>query len=734
MRRNNLRVQFLLVLVVLSLSQFVSAQNTIHVPGDQATIQEAINVANPGDTVLVAPGTYSENLNFSGKAITVTSSGGAAQTIIDGSAKAPVVIFNTGEGLKSVLNGFTIQNGSTLNTPFEGAGISINSASPTIINNVIQNNSGCTGGGMAVQFSSALIQGNTITNNNDFACSGGDGAGIYVGGSGSAQIIGNVITNNSATNGGAGGGIALFAAGTPTLRNNIIYGNAAGGVSPATQGGGIWIVNQSDALIVQNLIYNNSAQQGSGIYFLVPSGDVGPTLVNNSIVGASGGTQGSAVYAAGFDSQVRFFNNLLIGAAGINAVYCDGLYQPQPPTFTNNDAFSSGATGFAGTCVSSGGQNGNISADPLFVNPASDFHLQSGSPAIDAGTNSAPNLQQTDISGNLRIADGNNDCVSTVDLGVYELQRTANVSFSTNSLSFGNQLIGTSSGGHPVTLTNTGGACFQFSSVQITGDFSQGNNCPSAGVLGGTSCTYTVVFTPTTAGARSGALIVNGTDGITSSNLNVNLTGTGVGPQPAISLSPSSLSFGNQVVGTSSVPQAVTVTSTGNVALMISGISVSAAFSQTNNCPASLAPNATCTISVTFGPASAGVQAGTLNVSDNASGSPQTATLTGIGVDFSIGVNPTSATIKHGQSANFNVSVSPVGGAFNSAVSLSCSGLPISVACGFSPTSVTPGSQGATSIMTISTNGKTVRGSFNVVITGTSGSDSHSATLALTVN
>jgi parallel beta-helix repeat protein len=211
------------------------------VPGDQATIQGAINAGNPGDTVLVAPGTYSENINFNGKAITVTSSGGAAQTIIDGGGKRPVALFHTGEGFGSVLNGFTIQNGSSfdtsLGTSFDGAGISISSASPTVTNNVIQNNSGCDGGGMAVEFSSALVQGNTITNNNDFQCSGGSGAGLWIGGSGFAQIIGNVITNNVATSAGSGGGIVLFAAGTPTLRNNIIAGNTTGGAPPPREAG-----------------------------------------------------------------------------------------------------------------------------------------------------------------------------------------------------------------------------------------------------------------------------------------------------------------------------------------------------------------------------------------------------------------------------------------------------------------------------------------------------------------
>ncbi len=237
----------------------------------------------------------------------------------------------------------------------------------------------------------------------------------------------------------------------------MITGNVATGVSPASQGGGIWIVNQSDALIVQNLVSNNTAGQGSGIYFGVPSGDRGPILVNNTIIGGSGGSQGSAVYASGFDNQVQFFNNLMIGPSGQNAVYCDGTYGGQTPTFVNNDAFSPSGTGLAGQCLGQIGFSGNISADPQFVNAAAgDFHLQSTSSAIDAGTNSAPNLPQTDFAGNPRILDGNNDCVSIVDMGAYELAKAANASFSIGSLTFPNQLIGSTSDRQRATLSNTG--------------------------------------------------------------------------------------------------------------------------------------------------------------------------------------------------------------------------------------------------------------------------------------
>ena len=76
------------------------------------SIQTAITAATSGDTVLVHDGTYVENINFSGKAITVRSANGAAGTIIDGNASGSVVTFNSGEGSGSILDGFTIRNGS----------------------------------------------------------------------------------------------------------------------------------------------------------------------------------------------------------------------------------------------------------------------------------------------------------------------------------------------------------------------------------------------------------------------------------------------------------------------------------------------------------------------------------------------------------------------------------------------------------------------------------------------
>ncbi|HEV2470716.1 MAG TPA: SBBP repeat-containing protein [Candidatus Sulfotelmatobacter sp.] len=178
---------------------------------------------------------------------------------------------------------------------------------------------------------------------------------------------------------------------------------------------------------------------------------------------------------------------------------------------------------------------------------------------------------------------------------------------------------------------------------------------------------------------------------------------------PALSLSPLALQFGSQAVGTSSQPQNIVLTNTGTGALSIAAITVSGDFSQTNNCGNSIVAGGSCSVAVTFTPTAGGTRAGSLTIQDNASGSPQSASLSGTGTvvmsDFSITGSVTSATVKAGSTATYILTISGVGGAFNNAIQLNCSGAPSKATCSVSPSSVTPGSKSANVTVTVTTAG-----------------------------
>jgi len=276
------------------------AGGVFKVPSNYSTIQAGINAASTagGGTVLVAAGTYNENIELESEVDVVSDRTG--DTTISGTYGVPVVTANFKTNAK--LDGFTITNGSGTQV---GAGVSIQASSSnvTISNCVITGNTALLrGGGIAIDNSSATIVNCTIVGNtaNKIGELGGNGGGIYI--SNSSPIIINCISaNNTAL--GAGGGI--YVEGAPSL-----------------------IINYND-------VWNNTPDNYSG---------------------------------------------------------------------TANQT----------------GINGNISDDPLFVNPgAGDYRLGTGSPCIDTGDNNAPNLPDMDKDGKLRIING------TVDMGSYEYGEAA---------------------------------------------------------------------------------------------------------------------------------------------------------------------------------------------------------------------------------------------------------------------------------------------------------------------
>jgi len=259
-------------------------------------------------------------------------------------------------------------------------------------------------------------------------------------------------------------------------------------------------------------------------------------------------------------------------------------------------------------------------------------------------------------------------------------------SLSPANLAFGSQVVGTTSGPQTIMLSNQGISALNIVSIGIAGtnssDFSQTNTCGPS-VAAGTSCTINVAFAPTASGARSAS--VNIADDAPGTPQAVTVSGTGTAP--AVGLSPSNVTFGNQLVGTTSSPQTVTFSNTGTGALSISSIGITGAnsgdFSETDTCGSSVAAGTNCTISVTFKPATGGTRNGTLSITDNANGSPQTVSLSGNATDFSLGPAPgaaTSSTFTAGQSATLNLQVNPVLG-FTGAVNLACTGAPTASTC-----------------------------------------------------
>jgi serine protease len=386
-----------------------AAATVLRVPQDFSTIQSAIDGAVAGDTVLVAAGTYNETIDFQAKAITVVSESGAASTTINGDGVGAVVTMNANAGETPVLQGFTVRNGGA--SGFTDGAIDTSGGPALIENNTITGNRFCGEGAVTARFSSATIRNNVISGNSQDLCSGGvGGAGVSIGGAGTVQLLNNVITGN--THGTGAGGVQLFAAGEPTISGNVIKDNVG------WFGGGMALVNVSDATITNNVIAGNQGAQGGGIYVSVPFGARGPLVVNNTFA-ANEANNGLAAYATGFYGQTAFVNNILVGDGTASVVECDGSFDPSPPIIRFNDVYN-GGTGaeYGGDCTDQTGVNGNISADPLFVDAVGgDFHIRQG-PAVDAGTNT--DAPANDIDGDLRPIDGNGDGVAIVDIGADE--------------------------------------------------------------------------------------------------------------------------------------------------------------------------------------------------------------------------------------------------------------------------------------------------------------------------
>ena len=218
----------LTTLLVLSSSSYAG---TILVPKEMASISSAVDIASNGDVILVAPGVYNETVNFRGKAITIESTEGRNETIIDSQGTNTCVIFTTGETSKTILRGFTITGGiGAVNTDGRyGGGIFLVGSSPTIEDCAIVNNNADWGGGVhnirsSAHFINCLFQGNTA---------------VYNGGAmRSNELSEPVITNCTFTDNIAqfGGAMDFVVDSIPNINGCNISGNGA-----TVRGGAIYV-------------------------------------------------------------------------------------------------------------------------------------------------------------------------------------------------------------------------------------------------------------------------------------------------------------------------------------------------------------------------------------------------------------------------------------------------------------------------------------------------------------
>jgi hypothetical protein len=207
-----------------------------------------------------------------------------------------------------------------------------------------------------------------------------------------------------------------------------------------------------------------------------------------------------------------------------------------------------------------------------------------------------------------------------------------------SSEDFGSVTIGQSSGSKILTVTNTGGQALSITSISVTGsnsaDFVATPNCSLPTALSpNATCTVSLVFSPTVAGARQASLAT--ADNAPGSPQLVPLSGIGAAPLPAVSLVPGSLTFATTTQGSATIAQTITVTSVGPGPLHISSVVPGGAnpgdFQISNACSGAYPAGGTCNIFVTFSPLGAGQRSATITINDDAPDSPQSAQLTGTG-------------------------------------------------------------------------------------------------------
>ncbi len=639
------------------------------------TVTGTINVASTLPTV-------ANTLTIDGANITLN--GGGSNQVMGNTGTLNLNNITIENGSTEFQGGAISNSGGTLNVnacaftgnfgcQAGGAIVSGNSGSLDVTNSTFTSNTvmnACSFGNLIGGGAILVASGTANVTGSSFSSNSAGGTGGFLSGGAIALDVGTLtVSNSSFTSNNAGAGGAIFAnnngaAVTSTTVTNSTFTSNSAGFAGAVEGGGLL----NSLTISGSTFVSNSAG----------SGDAGAVYGTGSITNSTfTGNTASAGAAIGSSNTLNVTFCTISGNTASGFGGGGGLFRSGAGALTSTlNILSSnlegggvgGDCGFSGGAVTNGGYNidddGSCSFGTITgangktigdgVNPLLGPLANNGGPTETEaiGSNSPAYLAvppadcpiHVDQRGDPRPAPTETDC----DIGAYELQPvigpppapgppppptalpTPIAALAPARVAFGSHSMGGVTAPQQVTVTNTSKTPLQVAGVFTSSEaFSETDNCFGT-VAAKKSCQINVVFSPTSVGMQNATLAVSDNAGDPIHHpQSVALTGVGSPPAAEVYAVPGALSFAARTSATVSGSQTVTLVNRQNVALKISGISVSGPFTEKSACGATLAAHWSCTIAVTFAPDRVGKDSGVLTISNNATADPLAVVLAG---------------------------------------------------------------------------------------------------------
>jgi Beta-propeller repeat/Cep192 domain 4/HYDIN/CFA65/VesB-like, Ig-like domain len=515
------------------------------------------------------------------------------------------------------------------------------------------------------------------------------GQSIKVDGSGNAFVAGYTFSTDFPLQGpvqGANAGIVnafvteLNSAGSAFTFSTYLGGSnddRAFGLA-LDSSGNVYIAGSSQSIDFPTTVgVIQASNNGKSDAFVAKINPAGPTLVYSTLLGGAGVEQANGIavdssgdaFVTGFTNSSNFptFSPIQVvlgitGGSSCSASACsDAFVSEINPTGTGLVQ----STYLGGSGADFGQAIALDSASNAFVTGSTS---STNFPATD-GTYPAYQSSLVGKAGNAFVAEIKPD-------------NAPGLSIVPQTIDFGNQTQNVRGPVQTIQVTNEGTAPLTITQITFTetdttgytGDFAETDNCVGTVAASGGTCTINVTFTPSTVQAEAGTFSI--TDNAAGSPQVIKVKGTGVNSATAVTVTPSSLTFGNVTVGDVSPAQTVTITNTGTQTLTISTIGTSGDFSESDTCGAVqnvLNVGASCTVSVTLSPTASGARNGFLSISDNAAGSPQAVALSGTGIaQFTLtSSSPNVTTLIGNGTATFSISATAPG-SFAGNITLIC--------------------------------------------------------------